>query len=148
MSERQRHRMPSTVFILLRAGDTFCAIQRAHTGWMDGHHSLPAGAVEADEALLDAAVREAHEEVGVRVQPGDFRLVHTLHCRTRGEAWLGHFFSAERWAGTPSICEPHKHADLRWMRFDDIQEPFVPYVKAALQGIARGEAYSTSGLDA
>ncbi|ADV67749.1 NUDIX hydrolase [Deinococcus maricopensis] len=145
MSARERYLSPSTVFILLRRDDQALVLQRVRTGWMDGHYSLPAGAVEAGETLRAAAAREAREEVGVRVDPHALRLVHVLHCRTQGGAWTGHFFEATTWEGTPALGEPHKHGHLHWAPLEALPEPFVPYVRDALLGAARGETYSESG---
>lgn len=147
MTERRRFRMSSTVFIVLRQGDMFCSLRRVATGWMDGHFSVPAGAVEEGESLLAAALREAQEEVGVVIEVADLRYAHTLHCRTRGEGWVGHFFVAERWQGTPMLGEPEKHGDLHWASFQALPEPFVPYVRNALLGIAAGETYSEYGYN-
>jgi 8-oxo-dGTP pyrophosphatase MutT (NUDIX family) len=139
--------MPSTVFVVLRRDGAFVALRRVNTGVMDGHFSVPAGAVEAGETLLEAAVREAREEVGVSLEPGSLRLAHTMHCRTLGEAWLGHVFVADDWAGEPALMEPDRHADLRMASPAVMPEPFVPYVRAALEGIERGEAFSAWGFE-
>ncbi|WP_407656858.1 NUDIX domain-containing protein [Lentzea atacamensis] len=50
----------------------------------DGLWHLPSGKLDAGESVLDAAVREAEEEVGVLVEPGDLRHVHTLHVNGSG----------------------------------------------------------------
>jgi 8-oxo-dGTP diphosphatase len=146
MGGRQRYLMSSTVFIVLRQGRDFCAIKRMNTGWMDGCYSLPAGRVEEGETLLEAACREAFEEIGVRVESRDLRLEHTLHCKTLGESWIGHFFVTAIWNGTPTICEPDKHGDLNWFPFHAIPEDFVSYVRIALTGLANGEPFSTYGF--
>jgi len=112
---------------------------------MDGLLSLPAGGVEDGEDLVSAAVREAREEVGVTLRSGQLRLVHTLHARTRGEAWTGHFFLADTWEGTPTVGEPDKHADLRWVPLEAIPDDFVPYVRVALTALCQGSAYSAYG---
>jgi 8-oxo-dGTP diphosphatase len=146
MTARQRYLMSSTVFIVLRKDSEFCALKRINTGWMDGFYSLPAGGVEEGETLLEAAQREAFEEIGVQIKSRDLRLVHTLHCKTRGEGWIGHLFATDRWEGIPTICEPEKHGDLCWFSFRDIPKEFVPYVRTALIALTNGETFSSYGL--
>ncbi|MBR7559354.1 NUDIX domain-containing protein, partial [Mycobacterium tuberculosis] len=78
-SKRVRFQLSVSVFMLLRRGAQVLCLRRARTGWMDGHFSVPAGGHDGAEPLLQAALREAREEVGVVIVPGDARLVHTLH---------------------------------------------------------------------
>jgi 8-oxo-dGTP pyrophosphatase MutT (NUDIX family) len=54
---------------------------------MDGSFSIPAGGLEAGETIGAVAIREAYEEVGVRIAQDDLRYVHTLHSQTEGQAW-------------------------------------------------------------
>ena len=49
--------------------------------------------------------------------------------------------------GEPELLEPAKHADLHMASLEAMPEPFVPYVRAALAGIERGEAFSTWGFE-
>jgi 8-oxo-dGTP pyrophosphatase MutT (NUDIX family) len=68
------------VLLLLYAVDAKAHVVLTVRGGGLAHHagqvSLPGGAVEPDESIEQAAVREAHEEVGV--EPGSVRLVGAL----------------------------------------------------------------------
>lgn len=55
-------------FVILRRGSKVAMVLRKNTGWMDGHYGLPAGKGEWFEPFTDAAIREANEEVGVKIQ--------------------------------------------------------------------------------
>jgi 8-oxo-dGTP pyrophosphatase MutT (NUDIX family) len=50
--------------ILQRNGQVLLA-ERAGTGYADGWLNVPGGKLENGETVLDAAIREAREEVGV-----------------------------------------------------------------------------------
>lgn len=147
MSERDRYQLSAAVFVLLMRGDEVCMLRRKGTGWMDGSFSIPAGGLEAGETLRAAAIREAREEIGVRIAPDDLHHVHTLHSRTGGAAWSGHFFRATRWEGVPVLCEPDKHDDLRWQPIAALPPATIPYVRQAIQAVAAGTAYSEYGWD-
>lgn len=112
---------------------------------MDGHYSLPAGRVEDGETFAQAAVREAYEEVGVTLDPGDLRLAHVLHACTHGEIWTGHYFEVTRWQGHPTIREPVKHDQPCWVHLDDLPEATVPYVRGVLTAMREGRTYSEYG---
>ena len=64
---RSGHRIG--VFILLRKEGKILLIRRKGTGYRDGWYSMPSGHLEKGEAISAAAVREAREEVGIRIDP-------------------------------------------------------------------------------
>jgi len=80
---------------------------------MAGSSSVPAEGLDDGETIRSAATREAYEEVGVQIAATDLHHVHTLHSRTNGQSWIGHFFKTEQWAGTPALRELDKHCDLQ-----------------------------------
>jgi 8-oxo-dGTP pyrophosphatase MutT (NUDIX family) len=147
MGERVRYQLSASVFVLLMKDDEVCMLQRTGTGWMDGWFSIPAGGLDADETLHAAAIREAHEETGVRIAPEHLRYVHTLHSKTDGRAWLGHFFQATAWEGTPELREPDKHGDLQWRAINALPPETVPYVRQAILSVTAGVPYSEYGWD-
>ncbi len=120
---------------------------RGRTGYLDGHWAAAAaGHVEAGESVYAAAVREAREELGVTVAPGDLRPVCATHRTRPGdpdpvEQRVDFFLTATAWAGQPVVLEPVKCVELRWSRLDDLPSPFVPHeldvltrLRAALTG--------------
>ena len=91
--------------IMVRGGRVLLSRRRGSFG--DGLWHLPSGKVDAGESLVQAAVREAWEEVGVRIDGNDLRHVHTLHATATGvEPRLGVFFEALAWHGEPENREP------------------------------------------
>jgi 8-oxo-dGTP pyrophosphatase MutT (NUDIX family) len=120
-------------------------LKRKGTGWMDGSFSIPAGGLDAGETIAAAAIREAHEEVGVQISPDNLQYVHTLHCKTEGRTWVGHFFQAADWVGEPTLCEPDKHSDLQWQAINELPSETIPYVRQALEYVANQKPYSEHG---
>src|ERR1700739_127363 len=51
-------------------GDRVLLVKRAHPP-IQGQWSIPGGVLEVGEMVRDAAIREAHEETGLIVEPGD-----------------------------------------------------------------------------
>lgn len=147
MSERIRYQLSASVFVLLLRDGKVCMIRRKATGWMDGSLSIPAGGLDFGETIAAAAIREAYEEVGVRINAQDLRHVHTLHSKTEGRTWLGQFFQTTTWEGTPELRELEKHTDLQWCDVNELAPETVPYVRQALRCITAGQAYSEHGWD-
>ena len=147
MGERERFKLDCSVFVLLARDEKICFLQRTGTGWKDGFYSVPAGALEFGETLASAAIREAREEVGVELQASQLRLVHTMHCRTEGNEWLGHFFMTESWKGEPILLEPDKHSNLTWTLLLEAPNPLLGYVRRALEAVMLNQSYSEFGWD-
>lgn len=136
--------VPAAYVYLLRrppgAGDEVLLQLRAGTGYMDGHWAAAvAGHVEKGESVFAAAQREAAEEVGVREV--DLAPLCAMHRTGRGDPVderVDYFFTASSWSGQPRIVEPHKCADLRWFRLDDLPSPVVPHERRVLEALRAG----------
>jgi 8-oxo-dGTP pyrophosphatase MutT (NUDIX family) len=142
-----RHRSVTDVYVLLaRADGRLLLLERANTGYADGQLCPPSGHLEADESVIDCAVREAREEVGVLIDPGDLTFTHVVHHRSPGgEGRIGMFFTAHRWHGEPVNAEPHKCAGLLWVDPRDPPAHTVPYTAVALANIAAGRPFALDG---
>ncbi|MEU9314980.1 NUDIX hydrolase [Streptomyces sp. NPDC048295] len=109
-------------------------------------HAL-AGHVEW-ESVRACLVREAYEEAGIVVEPGDLTLVHTVHVlddRKGAEPRIQLFFRASRWFGEPEVREPDSCTAWQWWPLDGLPEPMVRYTRAAIDGILTGTAYTELG---
>jgi 8-oxo-dGTP diphosphatase len=139
--------VPAAYVVLLRPGghgvDEVLLQLRQHTGFMDGHWACAAaGHVEAGESVLAAAVREAAEELGVRIRPDQLVPVTAMH-RTRGtgdpiDERVDFFFGCRGWQGRPRRMEPAKSAELRWFPLDALPDPVVPHERAVLDAVRTG----------
>lgn len=86
-------------------------------GWRAGAWSLPGGRVEPGETLAEAALREAHEEIGVTAALHGFVGYLESIERDGAGALKHHFivcvFAGRIVAGTPSLSE--ECAGLAWV---------------------------------
>ncbi|HET9419836.1 MAG TPA: NUDIX domain-containing protein [Nocardioides sp.] len=145
--------VPASYVFLLRDGSagTEVLLQlRQNTGYMDDHWAAAAaGHVERGETAIDAAHREAAEEIAVTGLELEFvtAMQRTQHAAPIDER-IDFFFTARRWSGEPSIVEPEKCAELRWCSLDALPEPVVPHEREVLSRLRSGTAtaYSTFGF--
>ncbi|MFD9126548.1 NUDIX domain-containing protein [Kitasatospora sp. NPDC059571] len=121
---------------------------RSGTRWADGYWSVPAGHLQGEETVPEAAVREAREELGIGIDPAD--LVHAVTVDYReGSALraLTAFLTARRWTGTPSNLEPGLCRRLGWFPPDRLPRPVTPISAAAIAASARNRGFETCWLD-
>jgi 8-oxo-dGTP diphosphatase len=130
-------------YVYLRRGDQVLLQRRQNTGYMDDMWVAgAAGHIEAGETARDTAVREAMEELGVRLAPQDLQPA-TIMQRTDGtpdprEQRADWFFSAEIWSGVPVVKEPHKCAEVAWFALAELPAQIPEYEKFVLGALADG----------
>jgi 8-oxo-dGTP diphosphatase len=135
--------VPASYVVLRRAGQVLLQL-RSGTGYMDGHWACAAaGHVEAGESAVEAGVREAREEVGVRIAAGDLVPLCAMHRTGRNgkeiDERVDFFFSCSRFEGSPRLLEPHKSADLRWFDLAALPDPVVPHERRVLDLLRAGQ---------
>ncbi|MCX2949209.1 NUDIX hydrolase [Lentzea sp. NEAU-D7] len=132
--------------LLVRDGEVLLSRRRDTDPRFDGLWHLPSGKLDAGESVLGGAVREAAEEIGVVIEPGDLRHVHTLHANGSGvEPRLGLYFEARRWRGEPVNREPEKCSELRWFGLDALPADIISYPAAGITGYLAGESFGMLG---
>ena len=145
MTEQRFRVVPAAYVILLRDDPRPQVLLqlREGTGYMDGHWATAAaGHVEAGESVFEAAVREAHEELGITVDATDLEPLTGMH-RTGAtgrsiDERVDWFFACRRWTGEPRLVETEKAADLGWFALDDLPEPVVPHERFVFEQLAAG----------
>ena len=139
-----RSRFPVAVHLFFLRADRVLLLRRFNTGWEDGNYSVPAGHVDAGETVTHAAIREAREEIGVRLGPQDVEVVHVMHRKSEDER-IDFFLLARRWAGEIANQEPDKCDDLAWYSVASLPDNMIPYVKQALLNYQNGAPFSEFG---
>jgi 8-oxo-dGTP diphosphatase len=105
------------------------------------HHSkkaehqwrFPGGKVDQNEIPINAAIREAWEELGIAVT--GIKLVEITEDHfTDKSTWRGHFFEILSYDGVPSLREPDKHDDWQYLDVADLKrEDAHPEYEVALK---------------
>ena len=137
-----RAKFPVTVHLWFFREEQVLLLRRFNTGYADGQYSVPAGHLDGGETVMAAAAREAQEEVGVRIEPGDMTFSTVMH-RMEEEERVDFFVQVHAWQGEPFNAEPDKCDDLCWVNIQQLPANLVPYVRKALEnhlgGVPFGE---------
>jgi len=126
-------------------------LQRKNTGYHDGDFSLPAGHVDGGEKLVDAAIREAKEELGILINSENLNLVHVLHRKSDSDdnsnERIDFYFEATAWQGEITNEESEKCEALKWFDLNDLPVNAIAPVKSVLHCLSNGDIYSNLGWD-
>ncbi len=134
----------SAVHLFLMKENEVLLSRRRNTGYEDGNYSVPAGHLDGGEEVKAAAIREAAEEIGVRLAADDLEIVGVMH-RKSDEERIDFFLVAGAWSGEISNQEPEKCDDLAWFALDRLPANIVPYVARALQNAREGRWFESFG---
>lgn len=139
----ERLRIVPVSYIVFRRDDRVLLQLRSGTGYMDGYWATAgAGHVESGESAAQAAVREAHEELGISVALDQLVPLTAMH-RTTGDGGpfaerVDFFFVCTNWQGEPQPMEPDKTADLRWFDLDALPSALVPHERYIFERLRKG----------
>lgn len=140
----QRATFPVTVHLFFFRENQVLMIRRFNTGFADGQYSVPAGHLDGGETVVAAAMREALEEVGVRMEPQNLQYASVMH-RLDGDERVDFFVHVQKWEGEPVNAEPEKCDDIRWASVDDLPANTIPYIRRALRNHRDGIKFDEFG---
>lgn len=98
-----------------------------------GCWSLTGGKVDPGERWEDSILREAEEEVGLRLT--ETRLLCVVNLMTDGQHWVSPVLLATAFEGEAVNREPEKHAEIGWFALDDLPSPLSSAVVQAVAAL-------------
>ena len=148
VTEPERFMLRAAVYLLPRENGKVLMSLRQNTGFGDGQYGIVGGHLDGNENARAAMVREAREEAGLDIRESDLipRLVmHRASSGKHTEA-IDIFFDLPHWTGDIVNTEPHKCQALEFYAPDALPENTIPYIRAAIEAIERGETYIEFGF--
>jgi 8-oxo-dGTP diphosphatase len=117
--------------VLERPDGSVLLAKRAGVRYGEGLWGLPGGHVENGESLIDAAVRELREEVGVIVQPSHVQPLGVTRY-AEGDIWGADFFFLTRhWSGEPQPIT--QCSEVAWHAPTALPRGTLPWLGRALR---------------
>ena len=115
---------------------------RKNTGYNDGKYELPGGHVNEGEDLMNAMIREADEELKIKLKLEDLHIKHILH-HYKGNR-LKFIISSEKYEGNLEIGEPEKCEKLEWFNIEELPENLDKRAKKVIREIENNIFYDNS----
>lgn len=141
--------LPVAVNLLLLQEDQILLMRRFQTGFMDGCYCPIAGCIEGGESVMEAMIREAREEAGIRIMLEDLTTGSIIHRKATETMWesISFFFITRKFEGIPSNCEPQKCDDMRFFPLNELPPSCPPYIRAGIKAAFHGPFFLTWGFD-
>jgi 8-oxo-dGTP pyrophosphatase MutT (NUDIX family) len=121
----------STVAIL--DNNKILLLKRGKTApWMPEKYCLPGGGVENNESLIDAAIREVNEEIGINLSSGSISPVRIVYKNDYSK-----IIFVTKYNGN-SILLNYEHSEFGWFNFSQCENLYsnkllVPRLMTAIK---------------
>ena len=99
-----------------------------------GYYALPAGHIDNGENQYDALIREAKEELDIKLDPKNIIKSYVVLRRNyfeidgkQLEPYIDYYFDIDQFEGIPKIMEEDKCDELIWAEINNLPEPFINY---------------------
>jgi ADP-ribose pyrophosphatase YjhB (NUDIX family) len=126
-------------------GDRVALVRRLHPP-LQGQWSIPGGVLEVGELVREAAIREAREETGLIVEPGELLGVYDRVLRDAERRVQYHYvlidFLCRRVAG--DLAAASDAAEVRWFSREEL--PTLGLAEDTLEVIGKGFVMLDSGI--
>jgi len=143
----ERFKYIGSSYLILVEDNKVLLLKRINTGFMDGYYGVPSGHMEGNETAREGGAREIREEIGIEVNPLDFKIVHVMHRKAKDDERIDFFMTADKYTGEIKNCEPNKCDELKWFPLDDLPENIIPYIKEAINNYKNNIFYSEWGWE-
>jgi 8-oxo-dGTP diphosphatase len=148
-SKQRFHLMPG-VCLIIKKEDKYLLLKRKNSQWYDGYYGLLGGGVDGGETVRQTMVREAYEEIGIKVNENDLKMLYVMHLKgvyKPEQESIVFYAQVEKWEGEPKIMEPHKCTDMQWFTVEEMPENTIPAMHKVLDDVNNGIFYGELGWD-
>lgn len=146
----ERFSAPIAVFLIVLKEEnkkTKILLQkRQNTGYMDNMWDLCAsGHVENGESVADAVVREAKEEIGIKISKENLEFAGFYYNHLEEKTYCYVYFRAIKYENTPKINEAEKCSELKWFDIENLPRDMIPDRKISVLNYLKNKYFGEFG---
>ena len=144
----ERFQVRASIHILFVKDDKVLMLLRKNISH-DGQYSLVAGHLDDGESMLEAFLREAEEEVGVKLSATDLDICTVCHSYNDriNKAYIQFYALCNNWPGELTNQEPDKCGEIRFFPIDALPKNTVPYIRDAIPKVLNRIPFYEYGWD-
>ena len=124
----------SAVHMIIMKDNKLLVQKRKGSKLWSGFYGVPAGHIDEGENQYDALIREAKEELGIKITKEniikEYVVLRRNHFEIDGkqlDPYIDYYFEINKYEGTPTIMEQDKCTELIWADINNLPKPFVNY---------------------
>lgn len=147
MAGKGRRGFPVAAHLLLIRGRQVLLSRRYNTGYQDGKWSVPAGHLEDGESITECVIREAREEIDIRVDAASLEppiVLHRMAPEQHGSR-IDFFFVARSYSGEVRNAEPERCDKIGFHPVGQLPRNTIPYVRFGIEAASKGTAFGEFG---
>lgn len=145
----EREKFLSAVYLIIRNENDEILLQRRQgTKLWPNFLALPAGHIDKNENPYETLIREAQEELGIKVSLND--IIDTFVVNRRNKSLLPYFdiyFEINNYRGKLRINEPDKCSKLVWCDINNLPKDMIKFEKVAIKNNLNGIKFSVIDVD-
>lgn len=130
MQPQTTHYFVATNVLLEKDGKILLSL-RQNTGWADDQMTIPGGHTEPGETVVQAAIREAKEELGLELKASDLNYLCTENKITN-RPYVSVIFTVQT-SQEPKNTEPEKCKELVWADPNNLPDNVTDNFKKIIQ---------------
>jgi len=92
----------------------------------EGTWTMPGGKLDFHETLIDGALRELAEEIGVKLSKDDLEVLCIQDDMVPDNHYVTVGFICRNFAEEPRVMEPDEITEWKWFDFDSLPEKVYP----------------------
>lgn len=100
-----------------------------------GHWNIVGGKVDHMEYSVDASMREAEEESGLKINSAQFLCLSEQLIDADRQHWVSIIYLTDDFSGDPTLTEPDKLSEFGWFSIDNLPQPLSRFAQDAIAAL-------------
>jgi len=145
----EKEKFLSSVYLIIKNKNNEVLLQRrCGTKLWPGFLALPAGHIDEKENAYDALIREAREELGIKISLNDISDTFVVNRRNKSlMPYFDIYFEINNYIGEIKICEPLKCKELVWCDINNLPSDMIDFEIDAINNNIAGIKFSVIDVD-